>query len=1037
MRKTYFTLFLLILFAVDSVLIAGTTGKIAGTIKDSKSNESLAGANILIEGTIYGAAADNEGRFIILSVPPGTYSLKATMMGYKTTIMTDVRVKIDQTTTVHFLLDLGVIAGEEVTVIAEKPKIELDLTSSKQTLSTNEINQSWGIDIKEVISDLPGVNVNGGIRGGFGLHDAYQLDGMDMRDVGSNTNFNTINLSSVKEVEVLTGGYNAEYGRANGAIMNIVTKTSSDRVHGTVNYKMRPAGKYHWGSNIYGDDTFQRTVMTTPEFWDPTSKWQTQWMTEPHSGYSGDVSPFIGMTPEERAEWWKKFVNDKNFNSQMGYADRMEWETEATLYGPITSNLGFMLSGRYREGVARYPTALKYNPDMTFQGAINYRLTKSTKIDLTGVFNKFKNSGASKTNFGSSEDTFHDDSALPFVRDPYDKFVYWLWGSYSSSNFNMRAPEYANFFNMQAKVTHTFNPTTFMEVAFQHSQMDYTMNYRDVMKSAYYSDLGFPMVPDEYPVTQLPSSWTSLRWAAPGDIWLNKVDTKNTTLKADLTSQVTDHHQLKLGGLFSYQEFNKILHDHQGDATDIDGHLTDLGPTRSNPYEGAFYIQDKIELEGMVINAGVRVDFFDGNRKVSENAFDPLMLSDSTAGNNGTVGHISYDPDGSGPGYVDMPTRWAISPRFGISHPISQNSVLHFMYGEFYQRPPWQKIVGPVIVETNLPTPEQGGTSEVNLNPDSTLVHYNFYTHGNPNPGLTWEKMTQWEVGIEQNIADLLSMDVTLYYRHARDLTSRGIRQGPNDLNISETGGQLFVEMYGDPNAPSDRVLGKTIGFFETFVNGAWAQVRGIEASLGSKFRHFNFSANYTLSFLTTGEYHLDEVYKYYPERNTYTGANNRDSGINGRDDDSWQPHNSAVLKFSVVTPPQYGPTILNIHPFSNWILSSSTSWSQGFRFTYYPVGTPAGEQVPNNKIWKDKWNTNMNVTKRIGLFNGMNIKFSMQIRNLFNQKDLRLPASGDDRNKYFEEGILPVQELTKEPLMWSWYYNNPREIYFGCSLEF
>jgi len=1021
----------------STALLAGTTGKIAGTVKDAATGEPLPGANIVLENTNLGGATDIEGHFFIINIPPGRYRVQATMIGFASTIMADVRVKIDQTTQINFSLNSEVLEGQEVTIVAERPKVELDLTASKQTMTDDQISNSWGIDIKEVISDLPGVNINGGIRGGFGLHEAYHLDGMDMRDIGSNTNFNTVNLSTIKEVEVLTGGYNAEYGRANGAIMNIVTKTASDRIHGTVRYRMRPTGVYHWGSNVYGDDTFQKTVMTTKEFWDPNSQWQSQWMDTPQDGFDGDFEPFVNWTPEERAEFWKKFVNDENFNPQMDYADRMEWETETTLYGPITRDLGFMVSARYKEGVSKFPSALKYNPDMTLQGSLNYRLSTSTKLDVMGVYTQFENSGASRTNFGSTEDTFHNNSAFPFVRTPYDyRAMYWMWGAYSSSSFGGRAPEYTKFFNMQGKLTHTFSPNTFLEVALQHSRMDYEMHYRDIMKTAFYTDLGFEAVPQEYPYTSLPKSIYNYKFGMPGDVWQNFVDTKNTTLKADLTSQLTKHHQLKFGGLFSYQYFNKILHDTQGSAESLEAQLTDLSRSYSNPYEGAFYIQDKMEFEGMVINAGVRVDFFDANKTISSTIYDPLMLSDSTEGHTGPVGIIAFDPDGSGPGYVDTPTQWAVSPRFGISHPISENTVLHFMYGDFYQRPPWQKIAGPYNIRVQLPSPEEGGTSDINLNPDSTQTYYNFYTHSNPNPGLTWEKMTQWEVGVEQNIADMFSFDVTMYYRNAHDLTSRGLHQGPNNLNISSTGGRLFVELFGDPNSPAERQYGQTIGYYYTPVNGAWSQVRGIEATLGTKFRYINVNANYTLSFLTNGVYHYNKVYGYYPDMNTFSGPNNSDSGRNGSDDDSWQPHNSAFLKISMYTPENFGPQISYFHPFANWLISTSTTWSQGQIFTWYPNNVPEGEREPNNRRWKDRWNTNMNISRTIGLFHGMKAKFSANIKNVFNQSHLKR-FSGDDLDRYMQEGLKPIQDKTKEPLVWEWYYNLPREIYFGLTFEF
>jgi len=76
------------------------------------------------------------------------------------------------------------------------------------------------------------------------------------------------------------------------------------------------------------------------------------------------------MTPQQKADWWKKFVNDSQRFTQFDYTKRTEWEQEITLYGPLMADVSFLFSARYREGVGTYPSVLKFNPDMTFQGSL-------------------------------------------------------------------------------------------------------------------------------------------------------------------------------------------------------------------------------------------------------------------------------------------------------------------------------------------------------------------------------------------------------------------------------------------------------------------------------------------------------------------------------------------------------------------------------------------------------------------------------------------------------------------------------------------
>ena len=126
----------------------GTTGKITGRITDTVTGESLNGCNIVIvEREGLGAATDLNGNYYILNIPPGTYTIKCMMIGYTIVSYTNVIVNVDFTTTLDFQLSTAVIAGEEVTVMAKKPIITKDLTSSRATISSETI---FGLPVEEI-----------------------------------------------------------------------------------------------------------------------------------------------------------------------------------------------------------------------------------------------------------------------------------------------------------------------------------------------------------------------------------------------------------------------------------------------------------------------------------------------------------------------------------------------------------------------------------------------------------------------------------------------------------------------------------------------------------------------------------------------------------------------------------------------------------------------------------------------------------------------------------------------------------------------
>ena len=128
-------LILIILWGSLSQLYAGTTGKISGRILDATTGDPLAGANVFLEGTSLGAAANLDGYYVILNVPPGNYTMKASMIGYSTYTIINVRVNIDLTSTVNFNMQSTVVSiSGEVTVVAERPVVQKDISASQANI---------------------------------------------------------------------------------------------------------------------------------------------------------------------------------------------------------------------------------------------------------------------------------------------------------------------------------------------------------------------------------------------------------------------------------------------------------------------------------------------------------------------------------------------------------------------------------------------------------------------------------------------------------------------------------------------------------------------------------------------------------------------------------------------------------------------------------------------------------------------------------------------------------------------------------------
>ncbi|MCL4278338.1 MAG: carboxypeptidase-like regulatory domain-containing protein, partial [Ignavibacteriaceae bacterium] len=131
--------FLLLLLISGHVIYAGTTGKLSGSVKDSQTGEPLVGANIIIVGTEFGAATNLDGNFVILNIPPGSYSVKVSYIGYQVSLFNDLQIIVDQTTQLPAELTPESIQVEEVIVTATTPMIQRDVTSSVSVIRRDQI----------------------------------------------------------------------------------------------------------------------------------------------------------------------------------------------------------------------------------------------------------------------------------------------------------------------------------------------------------------------------------------------------------------------------------------------------------------------------------------------------------------------------------------------------------------------------------------------------------------------------------------------------------------------------------------------------------------------------------------------------------------------------------------------------------------------------------------------------------------------------------------------------------------------------------
>ncbi len=237
--KQYSRIYLLMSIVFVGNIFGGTTGKISGQVTDAKSGEPLVGTNVIITGTTLGSVVDLDGYYSILNIPPGTYEVQFRFIGFRTHVVKQVQVMSDNTTKLDAPMQEDFVTADVVTITADKPVVQINLTSSVATVSDKDIKMLPVQELQDIVNLQAGV-VDGHFRGGREGEVQYQVNGVSINNAYDNKSSMKIDRSIIQEVQVITGTFDAEYGQAMSGVVNTVLKTGSDQ--------------FDWSAEVYGGD---------------------------------------------------------------------------------------------------------------------------------------------------------------------------------------------------------------------------------------------------------------------------------------------------------------------------------------------------------------------------------------------------------------------------------------------------------------------------------------------------------------------------------------------------------------------------------------------------------------------------------------------------------------------------------------------------------------------------------------------------------------------------------------------------------------
>jgi Carboxypeptidase regulatory-like domain/TonB dependent receptor-like, beta-barrel len=225
-----------------------TTSVLEGTISD-RSGGVLPKAGVRITGGTVDqtTASDRNGFYRIAALPAGTYTVTASLRGFKTQVMQGIALSLDRTARLDITMEVAP-RSESVTVTAAVPLIDSSSSAVKQVIDTRTIESiplngrnyidlillTPGVAVNtNARSDLTNRDTNGAIMGERAGNTAYLIDGLDNSDDFHGGVFQAFTQDAIQEFEVIDAGYKAEFGRGSAAIVNVVSKSGSNQVHGS------------------------------------------------------------------------------------------------------------------------------------------------------------------------------------------------------------------------------------------------------------------------------------------------------------------------------------------------------------------------------------------------------------------------------------------------------------------------------------------------------------------------------------------------------------------------------------------------------------------------------------------------------------------------------------------------------------------------------------------------------------------------------------------------------------------------------------
>ena len=981
---------LLCCIAVVNVSHAGLTGKIAGRIVDKQTKEPLTAVNVMVEGTTLGAMSDPDGKYFIINLPPGKYDVLFRMIGYGKVRASGVYVAADLTTELNFELTSEAIPGKEVTIIAEKPIIQKDVTGSEMVMREEDVQVFSQDAFQDFLGTQVGVSVSANedgtgisIRGGDISETNVVLNGVSLRNALTQQANLGVSLTSIKEVTISSGGFSAEQGDIRSGLVNVITKEGSrSNFSLAMDLRIAPPQKKHFGPNPYSVNGPVWNVYSGPKAFEGVTdadvasgqyafpflgwnKWAEQRLT--------DTDPGNDYTPQQWLEIWR--WQHRNIN----YADKPDYILDGSIAGPFPfGNATFLLSQHYENLQLAYPLSRNNSILSTSQGNVTFRVSPRIKLTWTNLVTLEKGVATQEVDYSHGMVTGNPEGTAlarnirwQMLYNPYGINPIERWTYLSGVNWS-----------------HALNDRTFYNINLSGSYYDGfqgVTKYRNTDKNIQIGNVWMDETPEGFLLLSNPYDMFDQFWVAGGGGNIDDSKYWQIRLKGLIESQINFRNQVKAGVEMGYTQYDMRAAKVHPEVL-IQGEYnppyftTGAVPMntfyfKNHPLQLSAFVQDKLEYAGMVANIGIRAELFDP----MTSAWDVSNWNDYYTRENWRIDPLFKTQEKGG-----NAMKFKLSPRLGVSFPATETSKFFFNYGHFYQ----------------LPVPER----LFNIDIGSTPFRI-------PNLNVEWPKTVSYEVGFEKAISESFLFRVTGYYK---DVTNQLAEQAWYDFNRN----MLYV----------------------TEANNNYEDIRGIELRLQQRQGRFGYGwidfEYMSTSEGWTGFQEIDQNWQYTQQQRE-----------NAEQQKNW-PVPSVRAVYSFRLPRDFGPEWLGVKPLSDWMLQVNASWQDGGK-RIFDASAPVWDRHYVDNI--DLHNVNLILKKNLEV-KDWSLGLYVRVRNATNFKGRIYPFSSEEYrnslhlpwlqgekkgNDKWGEGPSAEKPYIKAGWQTWRQYINPRNVMFGVEIGF